>query len=51
MKPVRRENSNTTHVTGVTTSTAVTNGVNVSNKNNAFYNTQYNGSGNQAGFF
>ena len=36
-KPVRRENSNTTHVTGMTTSTAVTNPV--SNKNNAFYYT------------
>jgi len=37
VKPVRRENSNTTHVTGMTTSTAVTNPV--SNKNNAFYYT------------
>jgi hypothetical protein len=45
VKPVRRENSNTTHVTGITTSTAVTNPI--SNKTNAFYYTQYN----QQGFF
>ena len=45
VKPVRRENSNTTHVTGITTSTAVTNPI--SNKTNALYYTQYN----QQGFF
>lgn len=42
-KPVKRENSNTTHhthVTGVTTSTAITGGSNVVQlRNNAFYQT------------
>ena len=43
VKPVKRENSNTTnatHVTGVTASTAGTYNT-LTNKNNAFYNTQY----------
>jgi len=55
MKPVKRENSNATNntqVTGVTTSTAVTAGTHNTNKNNAFYNTQYKtGTTNKGGFF
>lgn len=39
VKPVKRENSNTTNATGVTASTAGTQGTHV--KVNAFYNTQY----------
>ena len=43
-KPVKRENSNTTQVTGITASTAGSAGNNAAVqaiKNNAFYNTQY----------
>jgi len=52
-KPVKRENSNTTHVTGVTASTGAH--TNVSNaqpavKQSAFYNTQYK-TGTKPGFF
>lgn len=45
-KPVKRENSNTTQVTGITASTAGSAGNNAAvqaAKNNAFYNTQYKG--------
>lgn len=47
IKPVKRENSNTTnatHITGITASTAGTHNT----KNGAFYNTQYK---NGKGFF
>lgn len=41
-QPVKRENSNQTHITGVTTSTAVTGASNVVQqlRNHAFYQTQ-----------
>jgi hypothetical protein len=54
VKPVKRENSNTTNATGVTAQTAATASTITSteNKNNAFYNTQYNkGGSGQKGFF
>ena len=47
MKPVKRENSNTTQataVTGITNQTAGSSGT-ANTKNNAFYSTQYKGSG------
>ena len=53
-KPVKRENSNTTHVTGVTASTGahtnVSAGVQPAVKQSAFYNTQYK-TGGKPGFF
>ena len=53
MKPVKRENSNTTHATGITAATAST--VNSQGggaaKTTAFYNTAYNKGGNAKGFF
>jgi hypothetical protein len=49
VKPVKRENSNTTNATGVTAVTASTI-ASAQNKNMAFYNTQYNKVG-QKGFF
>ena len=52
VKPVKRENSNTTnttHVTGVTASTAVTQ--NTYAKMNAFYNTQYKAANVKGNFF
>ena len=51
IKPVKRENSNTTNatgitaVTGATASTAVSGATQNQLKNKAFYNTQYNGKG------
>lgn len=48
VKPVKRENSNTTNATGVTASTAPS----TQTKNNAaFYNTQYKVPGQTKGFF
>jgi len=58
MKPVKRENSNTTNsthvtaVTGITNTTAGTTGSGANTKNSAFYSTQYKGVGkNAAGTF
>jgi hypothetical protein len=51
VKPVKRENSNTTNATGITAVTGATASTAVSGltqnqlKNKAFYNTQYNGKG------
>ena len=48
MKPVKRENSNTTQataVTGITNTTAGTTGTANSTQNKAFYSTQYKGVG------
>ena len=48
VKPVKRENSNTTNataVTGATASTGVSGLTSNQIKNKAFYNTQYNGKG------
>jgi hypothetical protein len=52
VKPVKRENSNTTHATGITAATASTNNSNGA-KNSTFYNTQYNKGNNngKGGFF
>jgi hypothetical protein len=50
-KPVKRENSNTTHATGITAVTASTVNSHANGKNAAFYNTQYNKGGNAKGFF
>ena len=44
-KPVKREGSNTTQVTGITTSTAATGNTGKAN----FYGTQYKGVQNQTG--
>ena len=47
VKPVKRENSNTTnatHVTGITASTTGTHNTSGGQKNNAFYTTQYKNS-------
>lgn len=51
VKPVKRENSNTTHATGITAATASTINSHNTNKTAAFYNTQYNKGGAGKGFF
>lgn len=52
VKPVKRENSNTTNTTHITGITASTNGTTAGKNNAAFYSTQYKGIGNKpAGFF
>ena len=51
MKPVKRENSNTTHATGITAATASTVNSQGGAAKTAFYNTAYNKGGNGKGFF